>query len=32
MVKSELIENLAEQGSRFNPTYHLNQQLVGVEN
>ena len=28
----DLIKNLADQASRFNPTYHLNQQLVGVEN
>lgn len=29
---AELIENLSDQASRFNPTYHLNQQLVSTEN
>lgn len=27
----DLIKNLSDQASRFNPTYHLNQQLVAVE-
>lgn len=29
---AELVKNLADQAARFNPTYHLDQQLVGVEN
>ena len=28
----ELIENLQDQALRFNPTYHLNQQVISVEN
>jgi len=27
----ELIENLEDQASRFNPTYHLNQQVISIE-
>lgn len=29
---AELVENLEDQASRFNPTFHLNQQVVSVQN